>query len=411
MGFEISNLFREGLPAPAAARFSGYPKYNFVGGHNDNDSMPVDDFIAAMTRSLKAEGQNLATYGLLSGFQGYLPLREHIAERLARTAGMKDRAENILMTSGSLQALELVNSLLLAPGDVVIAEEACYVGSLGRFARSGVTCRGVRMDEHGMDMDHLAELLAEQQVAGSPVKFIYTIPTVQNPTATILPHDRRLRMLELAAQFDCAILEDDCYADLLWEGERPPAIRALENANDGEGRVIYCGSFSKTLAPALRVGYIVADWKVLSQMLSLKTDSGSPALEQLMLAEYCPAHFDAHVEKMKNVLKAKCDTMVSALEENFGASAEFSRPGGGIFIWIKLPDNVDTTRLAEAAAKEGVALNPGAIWTTNAEENRNRFRICFGHPDHEAIREGVAKLADICHQEFGVPQRSSNTTR
>jgi 2-aminoadipate transaminase len=410
MGFEINTLFREGLP-PVATRFSGYPKYNFVGGHNDNDGIPVDDFIAAITRSLKDEGKNLATYGLLSGFQGYLPLREHIAERLGRTAGMKDRAENVLMTSGSLQALELVNDLLLSPGDVVIAEEACYVGSLGRFARAGVTCRGVRMDENGMDMDHLADILSEQKVAGNPVKFIYTIPTVQNPTATVLPLERRKRMLELATQYDCAILEDDCYADLLWEGERPPAIRALDDATGGEGRVIYCGSFSKTLAPALRVGYIMADWPVQSQMLSLKTDSGSPALEQLMLAEYCPAHFDAHVSKMKNVLREKCDTMISALEENFGASAEFAKPKGGIFIWIKLPEKVNTTQLAEAAAKEGIALNPGAIWTTNAEENLNRFRICFGHPDHDTIREGVARLADICHQEFGVPQRSSNTTR
>ena len=411
MSFEINNLFREGLPAPVAARFSGYPKYNFVGGHNDNDGIPIDDFIAAMTRSLKAEGKNLATYGLLSGFQGDMPLREHIAKRLGRTAGMKDGAENILMTSGSLQALELVNDLLLTPGDVVIAEEACYVGSLGRFARSGVTCRGVRMDEHGMDMDHLADILSEQKIAGKPVKFIYTIPTVQNPTATVLPIERRTRMLELAAQYDCAILEDDCYADLLWEGERPPAIRALDNAKEGEGRVIYCGSYSKTLAPALRVGYIVADWPVLSQMLSLKTDSGSPALEQLMLAEYCPTHFDDHVEKMKSVLKDKCDTMVSALEENFGASAEFSRPKGGIFLWINLPENVDTVRLAEIAAKDGIGLNPGSIWSTNAEKYRSRFRICFGHPDHETIREGVAKLADICHQEFGVPLRSGNTVR
>ncbi len=410
MGFEINTLFRKGLP-PVAARFSGYPKYNFVGGHNDNDGIPVDDFVAAITRSLKNEGKNLATYGLLNGFQGYLPLREHIAERLDRTAGMKDGAENVLMTSGSLQALELVNDLLLSPGDVVIAEEACYVGALGRFARAGVTCRGVRMDENGMDMDHLADILSEQKVAGNPVKFIYTIPTVQNPTATVLPLERRKRMLELATQYECAILEDDCYADLLWEGERPPAIRALDNAAEGEGRVIYCGSFSKTLAPALRVGYIIADWPVLSQMLSLKTDSGSPALEQLMLAEYCPTHFDDHVSMMKNILKDKCDTMISALEENFGSSAEFSRPKGGIFIWIKLPEKVNTTLLAEAAAKEGIALNPGAIWTTNAEANLNRFRICFGHPDHDTIREGVARLADICHQEFGVPQHSSNTTR
>lgn len=406
MTFDMKQLYRGGLPAPAA-QFSGYPKYNFVGGHNDAASIPVTGLIAAAQRCLEAEGRALATYGMTSGLQGHRPLREFIAKRLMDSAGMNDTADEVLVTSGSLQALDLVHGLLVSPGDVVVVENATYGGALARLRREGAVCRGVRLDESGIDAAHLEQLLSEQQAAGHPVKFIYTIPTVQNPTGGVMSLQRRREVLALAERFGCAVFEDDCYADLLWDGERPPALRAL----DRSGRVIYCGSFSKSIAPALRVGYLVADRPVLSQILPLKTDAGTGALEQLVLAEFCPQHFAGHVEELTQVLRHKCQVMVTALQEHFGASAEFVAPRGGIFIWIALPEGVDTTVLAEAANEHGVALNPGADWTVDGESNRHRLRLCFGHPDELTIREGVARLAEICHGRFGVPERGSNRLR
>ena len=151
------------------------------------------------------------------------------------------------------------------------------------------------------------------------------------------------------------IFEDDCYADLIWDGKRPPAIYAMSQ----HGGVIHIGSFSKSIAPALRVGFIVAPWEMLSRMLALKTDAGSGALEQMVLAEYCAPHFATHVPKLTRGLREKLDTLMEALNEQFGTAAEFEDPKGGIFLWVKLPDNVDTLKLYQAALAAGVAINPG----------------------------------------------------
>jgi 2-aminoadipate transaminase len=311
------------------------------------------------------------------------------------------------MTSGSLQALDLVNQLLVRPGDKVLIEENTYGGALSRLAAIGAEAIGIPLDKDGMRMDVVAAELEKLHGQGIKPKYIYTIPTVQNPSGSVMPESRRVELLRLAAQYDVPVFEDDCYADLLWDGKRPPAIRAL----DDSGRVIYCGSFSKSIAPALRVGYIVADWPVIARMLSLKTDAGSGALEQMVLAEYCKGHFDAHVAALAQTLKAKCEVIVEALEEQFGTAAEFTPPRGGIFIWVTLPEQVDTGKLAQIAAAEGVAINPGAEWSTDKVGGKRRLRLCFGHPTAEVIRNGVARLAEICQREFGVPTHSANVAR
>ena len=406
MAFDFPALFRPDLPSPAG-RWSGFPEYNFIGGHNDGPSVPVDALVEAATSVLAREGHDLATYGLQSGPLGYRPLRDFLVGALQRRAGIACSADDILITSGSLQALDLVNGVLLSPGDTVIVEEATYGGTLSRFQRLGVEAIGVPVDDDGMRTDLLAATLQALDVEGKPPKFIYTIPTVQNPTGTVMTLERRQELLSLSKQHCIPIFEDDCYADLLWDGERPPAIRALD---DG-ARVIYCGSFSKTIAPALRVGYVLADWDVMSRMLTLKTDAGSGSVEQMILGEYAPKQFDAHVEALTETLHAKCDAIVAALTEQFGTDAEFTAPKGGIFIWVTLPEGVDTTKLAAAAAAEGVALNPGAEWSADPEDGRRRMRLCFGGPSIETIQEGVARLAEICHRETGFPKRSANVDR
>ena len=401
--FDFAPLLRPGLPPPAA-KWSGRARYSFVGGNNDADQVPVDGLVAAATAVLAREGTTLATYGLDSGPLGYLPLREFLVRKLSRAAGISCTADEVLITSGSLQALDLVNGALLAPGDTVLIEQASYEGALARLARLKVNAVGVPLDRDGMRVDAAAAALHDLERRGIRPKYIYTIPTVQNPTGTILPRERREQLLKLSQQYGVPIFEDDCYADLIWDGRRPPALHAMCT----DGRVIHIGSFSKSVAPALRVGYIVAPWDILSRILALKTDAGSGALEQMVLAEFCTRHFTEHVPKLARGLRAKLETLMEALAERFGTAAEFDDPKGGIFLWVKLPDAVDIERLARAALAEGVAINPGPQWSTDAAYSRSRMRLCFAHPSHDAIRQGVATLAEVCRREFGVPARIAN---
>jgi 2-aminoadipate transaminase len=401
--FDFAPLLAPGLPPPAV-KWTSFPKYNFVGGHNDADHLPLDQLLKAATDVLAREGRTLATYGLASGPLGYRPLRDFLAQKLKRTAGISCDADEILVTSGSLQALDLVNALLLARGDTVIIEQATYQGALTRLARLGVNAVGVPLDAEGMRMDALAAALDDLKRRGVRPKYIYTIPTVQNPTGTIMSEARRHELLRLAAEHGVPIFEDDCYADLIWDGRRPPALYAMSK----QGGVIHIGSFSKSIAPALRVGYIVAEWDVLARMLPLKTDAGSGALEQMVLGEFCAPHFDAHVPRLTRGLRAKLETLMDALNEQFGTAAEFDDPKGGIFLWVKLPDAVDTQKLFQPALAAGVSINPGAEWSTDAGYGKSRTRLCFANPSHEAIRAGIATLAEVCRREFGVPDRIAN---
>jgi 2-aminoadipate transaminase len=401
--FDFAPLLPSGLPAPAA-KWAGLAKYSFIGGNNDPDQVPVDGLIEAVGAVLGREGRTLATYGLASGPQGYRPLREFLTAKLKRCAGIDCVADDILIVSGSLQALDLVNQTLLSRGDTVIVEQDTYQGALNRLTRLGVNATGIPLDHEGMRMDALAEALADLRRRGIMPKYIYAIPTVQNPTGTIMPEARRAELLDLAAQYGVPIFEDDCYADLIWDGRRPLALHAM----CGSGAVIHIGSFSKSIAPALRIGYIVAPWAMLSRMLALKTDAGTGALEQMVLAEYCSSHFAEHVPKLTRGLRTKLDTLMEALNEQFGTAAEFEVPKGGIFLWVKLPDHVDTLKLYQAALDAGVAINPGPEWSTDKAHAGSRLRLCFASPSHQQIREGIAVLAEVCRREFGVPVRSAN---
>ena len=404
--FNFAPLLPAGLPAPAA-RWTGLAKYSFVGGNNDPEQVPVDGLIDAASAVLRREGKTLATYGLAHGPQGYRPLREFLTAKLKRDAAIDCTADDILIVSGSLQGLDLVNATLLARGDTVIVEQDSYQGALNRLTRLGINAVGIPLDGDGMRIDALASALADLKRRGVTPKYIYTIPTIQNPTGTIMPEARRAELLKLSEQYGVPIFEDDCYADLIWDGRRPPALHAMSR----NGNVIHIGSFSKSIAPALRVGFIVAPWEMLSRMLALKTDAGSGALEQMVLAEYCAPHFTSHVPKLTRGLHAKLDTLMEALNAQFGTSAEFEAPKGGIFLWVKLPDHVDTLKLYQAALAAGVTINPGPEWSTDKTHAGCRLRLCFASPSHAQIREGIAVLADVCRREFGVPARIANVER
>lgn len=366
--------------------------------------VPVEALRKAADSVLAREGPALATYNVGHGPLGYRPLREFIAEKLKRDAGIECDADEVLLVSGSLQALDLVNGVFCERGDTVIYEEDCYQGSINRMTRMGVNIVGIPLDEGGMKMDALAAALVDLKLRGVRPKFIYTIPTVQNPTGTIMSEARRRELLALSEEYGVPVFEDDCYADLIWSGKRPPALYAMRNGNG----VVYIGSFSKSVAPALRAGYVVAKWDVLSRALALKTDAGSASLEQMLLAEFCKPQFEQHVPKLRAALRTKLETLMESLNEQFGTSAEFDDAPGGIFLWVKLPDQVDAMQLYQKAVAAGVAINPGPEWSVNAQHSKSRIRLCFANLPHEDIRAGVALLAEVCRNEFGVPLRSGN---
>ncbi len=402
--FDLTRLFGTGLPEPSG-RFTGFPAFNFIGGHNDPEHIPIEGLIEAAASVLRREGSRLAMYNLGRGPQGYPGLRDFVAEKAKRHRGIDCTGDDILITSGSGQGIDLVSRLLVDPGDTVILEEACYSGAINRFRRINAKIVGAPLDRHGMRIDALAEVLDGLQAKGVTPKCIYTIPTIQNPTGSILPLERRTALLKLARERGIAIFEDECYADLLWVRQAPPALYAL-----APDQVIHIGSFSKSLAPALRVGYCIASWPVLSRLIAMKTDGGTGALDQMIIAEYFARFFDRHVAHLSGVLEEKLDTMLEAVEREFGTAAETWRPEGGIFLWLKLPEHVDVTKLAKPAADAGIAFNPGPEWVCDPTTAKSSMRLCFALPSKQQIKAGVAALARICFEQTGVPARSANVT-
>ncbi|MGA3003597.1 MAG: PLP-dependent aminotransferase family protein [Acetobacteraceae bacterium] len=328
---DYAKLYSEGLPDPAA-KWAPFPPYYFVGGNNDPEQIPIEGLVEAAASVLRREGSKLAIYNLGLGPQGYPGLRQFVADRCKRHRGMDVPIDDVMIVTGSGQGIDMISKLLVDPGDTVLCEEFCYQGAMNRFRKIGAKLEAMKLDADGIVIDALAAQLAALKARGITPKFIYTIPTIQNPTASILPIDRRHALIKLAREYNVAIFEDECYADLLWEGvEAPPALYALD-----PGCVIHLGSFSKSLAPALRLGYVVAEWEIMRRLLPLKGDSGTGALDQMVVAEYFSKNFDRHLGHLNGVLHDKLNTMVEAVEREFGAAAECWHPKGGIFLWIKL---------------------------------------------------------------------------
>ena len=406
MAFDYSKLYSDGLPDPAG-KWAPFPPYYFVGGNNDPEEIPIEGLVEAAASVLRREGSKLAIYNLGLGPQGYPGLRQFVADKANSHRGFKIGTDDILITTGSGQGLDMISKLLVNPGDTVLCEEYCYQGAINRFRKIGAKVEGMKLDEDGIVIEALAAQLAALKAKGITPKFIYTIPTIQNPTASILPLDRRLALIKLAREYNVAIFEDECYADLLWGGiTAPPALYALD-----PGCVIHLGSFSKSLAPALRLGYVIAEWEIMRRLLPLKGDSGTGALDQMVVAEYFSKNFDKHLTHLNGVLHDKLKTMVEAVEREFGASAECWQPKGGIFLWIKLPDGIDTRKLLKPAAAAGIVFNEGPAWAVSPDNSTSHLRLCFAMPSKKVIEEGVAAFAQVCYEQTGIPVRSANVQR
>ena len=397
-GLDYSALFNSELPPPSG-RWQGHPKYNFIGGHSDPDMVPTEGFIESAARVFRGDPRNISMYNFSGGPQGILPLREFLVDKLAEHRGIQTTIDDVLITSGSGQGIELINEILLEAGDTVIVEEFSFSGALANLRRRKVNIVAVRLDQDGMRMDHLAQILEDLRTRGVRPKYIYTIPTLQNPTGTVLSIERRWRLLELSQEYGVPIFEDECYADLIFEGEYENAIRSMDDAN----RVLHIGSFSKTLGPGTRLGYVVAQWEVMSRLLSRKNDAGTGVMDQMIVGDYFTNHYEDHILEVRSALKRKCDAISSALRESFGPSVHFEAPRGGMYLWVRLPPGVDSRDLEGPALSEGIAFNPGPDWSADPDAAAGYIRLCFALPSEAEIWEGVEKLAEVFRREGALP--------
>jgi len=359
---------------------------DFSSGRPDPESFPVNDLVAAATRRLTAEGPDLVQY---PDPQGYAPLRAIAAERFERREGVPLDPDSFILGTGSTQPLALISEALAGPGDVVITEEFSYTGTLALLRHDGLRIVGISTDEEGFELDELEWTLERLAGDGTPARFIYSIPTYQNPTGAIMSLERRQQLLELTTRLDVPLIEDNCYADLHFDDDLPPpSIRALP----GGEQVIYVASFSKILGPGARLGYVCAPADLLEQLLDHKRDAGTSNLAAMIVAEYLEHHIVEHTAELCDVLMRKRDILLRSLADQLSDVCRWTQPRGGMFVWVKLPDEIDLEALAQAAEAEGVLYHPGRNFHSG-DEDIPYLRLAFGFPSDDALLAGTEALA------------------
>ena len=374
-------------------------KYDFGTGRSDPSTFPAEALQAAAVKVIGEQAEELTKY---PGGLGHAGLRQAMAVREGEREGVEINPDHLIITNGSMQAVTLTAEALQDnKGDTVIVEEYSYPGTLGAYRSLGLDMVGIRLDEGGMRIDHLAEALERLSGEGRLPKFIYAISTYQNPTGFIMPKSRRLEMIELAARYDVPIVEDNCYADVHYEGPIEPALFAL----DDNPNHIYLGSLSKILAPGFRLGYVYARPPMLEKILARRHDAGSNYLAAAIAAEFYKDGIGAHADVTNPVLKHKRDLTTQGLRETLDDICAWSNPAGGLFIWLRMPDDVDRKKLWELTQENGFNYLPGTAFHY-ANRNKPYLRLAFGHLTEEQIVEGLPVLAR-CMREA----RTSNEAR
>ena len=390
--FSYDGLFAESAPAPQQRSPVRRGKYDFAVAYPDPESLPLDELSHALNAALRDEGKDLAVY---PDPQGYPPLREFVADKLARERNIRVETDEIFLGDGSGQPIHMIAEALLDPGDVVITEDFVYSGTLTTLRRFRADIRGVPCDDQGMLPDALEHAIQKAVAEDRKPKFIYTIPTFQNPQGWTMPLERRQAMVRISQAHGVPILEDDCYVDVRFDGDDVTSIHSL----DDTGSVMYVASFSKIIAPGMRLGYLTAPAAVLDRVRGIKSGGGVNQFAALAVHRYSIDNLDQHVADINDILRAKRDAMLAALGENFGSSATWSRPDGGLYVWLRMPENADLTAVREKALAADVGYLDGTAYAADGVSGRNYARLCFGYNTPEEIHEGIARLAEVFARE------------
>lgn len=351
------------------------------------DGAPATEMLPiARLRQANAHVWEDATSALGYGDQqGYAPLREWIATYVAHR-GIEATAAQVMTAAGSTQALDFAARVFLQEGDAVLVENPTFLGALEIFGTFGVEVVGVDCDTDGMRMDSL-----QQAIERTPnAKVIYTIPTFQNPAGTNMPLERRQQLVSLAREHNLAVFEDDPYGDLQYSGDPIPTLRALDD------QVLYFGTFSKVIAPGIRAGYVIGPTNVIDMFVATR-EVVDISNERIMMRTIFHAVQDdflpAHIAECRNFYRSRRDAMLSALEKEMPAGVSWSRPDGGFFVWITLPDHIESDRIFDVAADYGVVFFPGE-WFDPARNNTHSIRLSFSTVPEERIALGISRLGE-----------------
>ena len=375
------------MNATETARTTTQPTvYDFGAGKPDPGSFPKEALGEAAKRVIEREGPTLATY---PGPLGYERLRALAVRRFERSHGMALPLSNVVTTNGSMQAIILTTQAYCPKGETVLVEEYCYSGTLGVLRQYGARVEGVAMDEEGMKPEALEAGLERNAREGRKVGYVYSIATHQNPTGAIMPESRRKQIVEICARHKALLVEDDCYADVVFEGEMPRAMYAIAEP----GACIYIGSFSKILGPGVRLGYFAAPEALGAKLLAYKRDGGTSALAAMVVAEYLEERLWEQIANVCRVVKGKRDTINAALERELGGLVDWSRPKGGLFTWVKLPEGIDTGAIAASAKERNILYATGKAFSAS-DEDVPYLRLAFGYIDEELIDDGIGLMGE-----------------
>lgn len=359
----------------------------FAAGNPDVAAFPIDEVKVISKRIFDDMPVTALQYGIT---EGYSPLRERILDYVKQSKNIGNDSDSIIITSGATQIMDLATKVFCNFGDTVICESPSFIGSLNCFRSYGCKLKGVPVEADGMNVDILEKQLKEND----NVRFIYTIPNFQNPSGATMSLEKRKRLYELAKQYGVLIVEDNPYGDLRVAGNDVPTIKSM----DKDGIVIYAGSFSKILAPGIRVGYVIAPKPIIAKMTVGKqaADTHSTMFSQILVDEWMKTtDFEAHIEKIRGIYRRKLNLMCDLIDEKLGDLVSYVRPEGGLFVWCELPENVDMMTFVKKAVENKVAVVPGTAFTVEEGETTNCFRMNFSTPSDEKIIEGMNILEKV----------------
>jgi len=367
---------------------------SFATGNTNPETFPVDGFADAAQEVMRTMGAALNTY---PGSLGHEGLRKLLAQRESDREGVAVDPDHIAITNGSMQAITLsIEATLTGTDDIVVLEEFCYSGSITYFQSMGIEMAGIAMDDEGMRMDALAETLDRLAGEGRKPRCIYTLATYQNPTGAVMSKRRRQELVEISARHDIPVIEDNCYGDVHYDGDKQPALYAL----DDNPRQVYLGSLSKIFAPGVRLGYILARPPVQQTILDRRHDAGPNTLAAAITHAYLKDRLWDHIEMANDGLRVKRDAMVSGLRRELGNEAHVTNPPGGLFVWVRLPDGTDIKRLMEIGEAHGVEFADGSAFHVRNDAGPC-IRLAFGYPSVAEIEEGCVRLGKALRELRG----------